>query len=82
MWPGVIEQTANGRESYDLPSRLLKDRIVLVQGESRLEHPDASLAELGDYLEISKSGANHRMRKLKELEQMIKDEIPFDLAKL
>ena len=33
MWPGVIEQTANGRESYDLPSRLLKDRIVLVQGE-------------------------------------------------
>jgi len=33
MWPGVFEQTANGRESYDLPSRLLKDRIVLVQGE-------------------------------------------------
>lgn len=33
MWPGVIEQTANGRESYDLPSRLLKDRIILVQGE-------------------------------------------------
>ncbi|HEY4399102.1 MAG TPA: ATP-dependent Clp protease proteolytic subunit [Lactobacillaceae bacterium] len=33
MWPGVIEQTANGREQYDLPSRLLKDRIVLVQGE-------------------------------------------------
>jgi len=33
MWPGVIEQTANGRESYDLPSRLLKDRIILVKGE-------------------------------------------------
>ena len=33
MWPGVIEQTANGRENYDLPSRLLKDRIILVQGE-------------------------------------------------
>lgn len=33
MWPGVIEQTANGSESYDLPSRLLKDRIILVQGE-------------------------------------------------
>ncbi len=33
MWPGFIQQTANGRESYDLPSRLLKDRIVLVQGE-------------------------------------------------
>ncbi|WP_273752310.1 ATP-dependent Clp protease proteolytic subunit [Leuconostoc mesenteroides] len=33
MWPGVIEQTANGRENYDLPSRLLKDCIILVQGE-------------------------------------------------
>lgn len=68
---------ANAIGDLDLLPKKLRDIA-----KARLEHPDASLAELGDYLEISKSGANHRMRKLKELEQMIKDEIPFDLAKL
>lgn len=32
-YPNTIEQTANGREQFDLPSRLLKDRIILVSGE-------------------------------------------------
>lgn len=31
--PYVIEQTANGERSYDIFSRLLKDRIVFVDGE-------------------------------------------------
>ncbi|MBS9336344.1 DNA-binding protein WhiA [Fructobacillus papyrifericola] len=44
---------------------------------ARLEHPDASLTEIGDYLEISKSGANHRMRKLKEMAKQI-DEGTFN----
>ena len=35
--------------------------------EQRLAHPDASLAELADMLGVSKSGMNHRMRKLREL---------------
>ena len=35
--------------------------------EARLANPEASLAELADILGISKSGASHRMRKLKEL---------------
>lgn len=48
---------------------------------TRLEHPDASLTEIGDYLEISKSGANHRMRKLKELATQI-EEGTFDLDKI
>ncbi|CAK8054635.1 DNA-binding protein WhiA [Eupransor demetentiae] len=48
----------------------------------RLEHPDESLAELGDLLEISKSGANHRMRKLSQLADKIKKEEPYDLEKL
>ncbi|WP_367301034.1 DNA-binding protein WhiA [Leuconostoc carnosum] len=48
----------------------------------RLEHPDDSLAEIGELLEISKSGANHRIRKLKELAQMITNEEPYDLNKL
>lgn len=35
----------------------------------RLEYPDASLKELGEYLEpkVGKSGVNHRLRKLGEL---------------
>ncbi|MBO6292114.1 MAG: DNA-binding protein WhiA [Selenomonas sp.] len=35
--------------------------------EARLANPEASLAELADILGISKSGASHRMRKLKDL---------------
>ncbi len=46
MWPGVIEQTANGRESYDLPSRLLKDRIILVQGEIEDQMSTSIVAQL------------------------------------
>ncbi|ADG40669.1 MULTISPECIES: DNA-binding protein WhiA [Leuconostoc] len=50
--------------------------------KARLEFPDDSLTELGTRLDISKSGANHRMRKLKELAQMIKDGVIYDLSKL
>lgn len=46
MWPGVIEQTANGRESYDLPSRLLRDRIILVQGEVEDQMATSIVAQL------------------------------------
>ena len=37
--------------------------------EVRLEHPDATLLELGKYLDpaVGKSGVNHRLRKLSEL---------------
>jgi ATP-dependent Clp protease, protease subunit len=31
-WPIVIEQTARGTEGYDLPSRMLKERIIFVIG--------------------------------------------------
>jgi ATP-dependent Clp protease protease subunit len=46
MWPGVIEQTANGRESYDLPSRLLRDRIILVQGQVEDQMATSIVAQL------------------------------------
>lgn len=29
----VVEKTNNGIEQYDLPSRLMKDRIIMVEGE-------------------------------------------------
>jgi len=31
--PYVIEQTSNGERSYDIYSRLLKDRIIMINGE-------------------------------------------------
>lgn len=31
--PVVVEQTSNGERSYDIYSRLLKDRVIMVSGE-------------------------------------------------
>ena len=31
--PTVIEKTSNGEKAYDLYSRLLKDRIIMLSGE-------------------------------------------------
>ena len=36
--PYVIEQTGNGERSYDIFSRLLKDRIIFVDGEINDTH--------------------------------------------
>ncbi|CAH1853703.1 DNA-binding protein WhiA [Convivina intestini] len=48
----------------------------------RRQHPDESLGELGNLLEISKSGANHRMRKLTNLAEKIQTGQSYDLSKL
>ena len=32
FWPMVVEQTTRGERGYDLPSRLLKERIIFVTG--------------------------------------------------
>ena len=47
----------------NLPENLREMAIV------RIEHPDASLKELGQYLvpPVGKSGVNHRLRKLSEM---------------
>ena len=33
MIPVVIEQTSRGERSYDIYSRLLKDRIIMLTGQ-------------------------------------------------
>ena len=38
--PTVIERSGNGERAYDLYSRLLKDRIIFVDGEIRDEAAD------------------------------------------
>lgn len=68
---------ANEIGDLDLLPKKLRDIA-----KTRLEYPDDSLAELGEHLNISKSGANHRMRKLKKLEQLIIDGIDYDFEKL
>lgn len=37
--------------------------------QARLDNPEASLAELADYLGIGRSGVNHRLRKISHLAQ-------------
>ena len=37
--PYVVEQTARGERSYDIYSRLLKDRIIMVSGRLRIRWP-------------------------------------------
>lgn len=44
--PYVIERTGNGERSYDIYSRLLKDRIVFLDGEIRDESADLVVAQI------------------------------------
>jgi len=44
--PYVIEQTKNGERSYDIYSRLLKDRIIFLSGEITNEVADVIVAQL------------------------------------
>ena len=44
--PYVIEQTGNGERSYDIFSRLLKDRIIFVDGEINDMSADLVVAQL------------------------------------
>ena len=43
--PTVIERSGNGERAYDLYSRLLKDRIIFVDGEIRDETADLIVAQ-------------------------------------
>ena len=42
FWPMVVEQTNRGERGYDLPSRLLKERIIFVTGPVE-DHMAASI---------------------------------------
>lgn len=44
--PYVIEQTGNGERSYDIFSRLLKDRIIFIDGEINDATADLAVAQL------------------------------------
>lgn len=44
--PYVIEKTANGERSYDIFSRMLKERVIFLNGEIRTEMSHAIVAQL------------------------------------
>ncbi|HAK68155.1 MAG TPA: ATP-dependent Clp endopeptidase proteolytic subunit ClpP [Treponema sp.] len=44
--PVVVERSGNGERSYDLYSRLLKDRIIFVDGEIQDQNADVIVAEI------------------------------------
>lgn len=44
--PTVIEQSSRGERSYDIYSRLLKDRIIMVSGQIEDEMANAIIAQL------------------------------------
>src|SRR5574344_1095568 len=44
--PTVVERSGNVERSYDIFSRLLKDRIIFVDGEIRDENADMVVAQL------------------------------------
>ena len=44
--PYVIERSGNGERSYDIYSRLLKDRIVFLSGQVEDEMANAIVAQL------------------------------------
>ena len=44
--PYVVEQSGNGERQYDIFSRLLKDRIIFLDGEIRYDMADLVVAQL------------------------------------
>ena len=46
MIPGVIEQTSRGERSYDIYSRLLKDRIIMLTGPVEDNMANSIIAQL------------------------------------
>lgn len=82
-------EAANITKTVTASSKQIED-IVLIQqtlglqaiqkglremAEIRLEYPEATLKELGQYLNppVGKSGVNHRLRKLSEIAEGIRD---------
>ena len=55
--PMVLEQTSRGERSYDIYSRLLRDRVILLEGEVRDEMANLVVAQLL-YLESENSEAD------------------------
>ena len=47
---------------------------LFLTAKARLEHPSMSMQELADFMKVSKSCLNHRMRKLMEISKKIEEQ--------
>lgn len=88
-------ETANINKTVSAATKQIDDIIYLREhhgfeklsdnlreiAEVRLEYPDASLKELGEYLDppVGKSGVNHRLRKLSEFADKLRGERGEDI---
>ena len=63
LTPIVIEQTSKGERSYDIFSRLLKDRIIMLEGPIR-EHTASVLCAQLLFLESQNSKRYNIIHKL------------------
>ena len=80
-----INKTVNAAVKQIEDIRFIEEKIGLMKlpvslremAEVRLEYPEAPLKELGTYLQppVGKSGVNHRLRKLGELADKLRDEM-------
>ena len=46
FWPSVIQQESRGERVYDLPSRLLRERIIWLEGEVRDDNSNRIVKQL------------------------------------
>lgn len=46
VWPNVIEEENGGKRAYDIPSRLLMDRIVMLTEEINSATANSIVAQL------------------------------------
>ena len=80
-----INKTVNAAVKQIEDIRLIEEKVGIAKlpdslrkmAEVGLEYPEAALKELGTYLQppVGKSGVNHRLRKLGELAEKLRDEM-------
>lgn len=46
FWPTVIESTSRGERAYDLASRLMKERVIFLNGEVNHQMSEIAIAQL------------------------------------
>ena len=46
FWPTVVETTARGERAYDLASRLMKERVIFLNGEVNDQMSEIAIAQL------------------------------------
>jgi ATP-dependent Clp endopeptidase proteolytic subunit ClpP len=76
--PTVIEKTSQGERAYDIYSRLLKDRIIMLGSDVNDDVANIIVAQI---LFLGKPGQDQRHQALHQLPGRIGDGWPRDLRR-